>query len=357
MPVVYMGNAAPKGTDGAVIPGAPRVTRVWIPEHYTFDPNVDVEALRGHLYDSLIGRGGITSRPDDEAMLVVTHASGMWPVHSACPPTWVECDNVALAAAIARFYGCPVGAPADVEQTHHTFNGPPGVTYGGNVTALVVNSGLDIASRALGGQTVGGSGTSTATTATTLTDSTQAWTVNAYAGMRVVSGAAWGLILSNTATALTIDRWYVPATPGGAAAAIPATGTYVILAGSPPAWFVGLANNSTAPVASDTTMGGEIVNGTPTGENNVIGTLPTGLLRQIAPFAHTAGSTTFTLTPVFTTNSNESGILPVTVGRISVSTSLIPGNGITMFAETLLNATATFAAVADQLTVTYTLTL
>lgn len=50
-------------------------------------------------------------------------------------------------------------------------------------------------------------GTSTGTGATTLTDSTQAWTVNAYSGCTVSSGGSFGIITSNTATAVTITSW------------------------------------------------------------------------------------------------------------------------------------------------------
>jgi hypothetical protein len=55
-------------------------------------------------------------------------------------------------------------------------------------------------------------GTITAATATTLTDSTQAWTVNEHIGktVRILSGASDGedgVIISNTATELTVPTW------------------------------------------------------------------------------------------------------------------------------------------------------
>jgi hypothetical protein len=63
----------------------------------------------------------------------------------------------------------------------------------------------------------GTQGTATAGTATTLTDSTQAWKVNAYTGFSVtiIAGTGKGevaLISSNTATALTVASWSI-ATP------------------------------------------------------------------------------------------------------------------------------------------------
>lgn len=59
-----------------------------------------------------------------------------WPNHSPVSPTYVhstndtgEADEVTsdLAAMISEAYDIPVGRPDDVEDTHHTISGPPGV--------------------------------------------------------------------------------------------------------------------------------------------------------------------------------------------------------------------------------------
>lgn len=106
--------------------------------------------------------------------------------------------------------------------------------------------------------------------------------------------------------------------------------------------FVGLSNTNIAPAATDTTMTGEIT------------TAGGGLIRKIAPFAHTAGTTTTTLTPVFTANGTDS--LPVTVYAMNVSTSIKTGSAVTQMYETSLSASATLSASGDQLTVTWTVT-
>lgn len=62
-----------------------------------------------------------------EAFTAITAPGGVWAQHSAAPPTWVDSDNKQLAELIVAQYGCECGAPADLEKTHHTDAGPPGV--------------------------------------------------------------------------------------------------------------------------------------------------------------------------------------------------------------------------------------
>lgn len=63
-----------------------------------------------------------------QAAATITLGRGVWESHSkGQPPTWVESDNPVLAGLLAEHYGCVVGAPADVEATHYTESGPPGV--------------------------------------------------------------------------------------------------------------------------------------------------------------------------------------------------------------------------------------
>ena len=81
---------------------------------------------------------------------------------------------------------------------------------------MKVNSGHDKEFLTLaGGTQAGTSGTATSTTATSLTNTGASWSTNQWAGKFVVAGTAYGVIVSNTATVLTIDRWYAPATPTG----------------------------------------------------------------------------------------------------------------------------------------------
>lgn len=195
--------------------------------------------------------------------------------------------------------------------------------------------------RQMGGDTVGATGTSTATSSSSLTDSGATFIASGYIGHVVVAAGVFGVITANTGTALTVDRWYTPGSPGGAAGSTPgATSVYVVLPGGAPAWYIALTANATAPSASDTTLTAEIT------------TASGGLIRKVCPYAHTTGAASYTLTPVFTANGSDS--LPVTIAKIGVFNSLTSGQ---MLFETLLSATATLSAVGDAITVTETVTL
>jgi hypothetical protein len=70
--------------------------------------------------------------PDDittgEIFVTVTAPNGVVRNHSEEQPAWVHCpDKPGLEALLAEHYGCAVGRPDDVEETHYTLNGPPGV--------------------------------------------------------------------------------------------------------------------------------------------------------------------------------------------------------------------------------------
>lgn len=352
---VHIGHAPIEG-----LGGAPAVTYINIPEGdhadggplYGFDPDADVAAISRHL---LTRPDGITSLPGHEALLAVIHPAGLTGHHfGGRGPSWVRATERRFADLLARFYEVPVLEPGDAsfEDTHFTIHGAPGVVPGAatDLQANITQNGRDIWARALGGGQVGFAGTAssgTAPTATVLTDSgTPGWTANQWVGARVVCGGVWGNIVSNTTTALTVDRWYAPATPGGAAGATPAaSAAYVILDGNAPSWFVGISANTTAPASpsTSTSLTGEIT------------TAGGGLVRKIAPYAHTAGANTFTLTPVFTANTSDT--LPVTVAKIGVFDSMVVGDTTsTMLFETLLSATATLSSSGDQLTVTETVT-
>lgn len=103
--------------------------------------------------------------------------------------------------------------------------------------------------------------------------------------------------------------------------------------------YMALTANATAPSASSTTLTGEIA------------TASGGLIRAQATYAHTAGTTTATLTKTFTANSNDSR--PVTIAKIGVLNAASSG---TLVYETLLGSTATITNVGDALTVTHTVT-
>lgn len=207
---------------------------------------------------------------------------------------------------------------------------------------MKVNSGNDQQALVMASQT-GFAGTATATSATTLTSS--GFTASAYIGQIVLAGSTaanfvYGVIVSNTTTVLTVDRWYSPASPGGAAGSTPSsTAPFVILPGGAPAMYTALTANSGAPAAGDTTLTGEITTG------------GGGLVRKMSAYAHTGGAASYTLTTTFTANGSDS--LPVTIAKIGVFTGFVSGQ---MVFETLLSATATLSASGDALTTTHTVT-
>lgn len=221
------------------------------------------------------------------------------------------------------------------------------------------NTGADWQARGMGGDAVVGyTGTSSAVAATSITDNgtPSGWTTNQWAGHIVATGAVYGVIVSNTTglnAVCTIDKWYTPGTPGGAAASNPATGTYVILPGQAPAWWMALSTTATPTnFTDDATMANEIT---------TAGTGGHTLTRSLATFTHTAASghnstnqtSTFSMAYTFTYDgSNPAG--PVTVTRIGLLTSATT-NGILAF-ETNLNASATVSASLDQVAVTWTVT-
>jgi hypothetical protein len=346
--LVELGNPVPANVSYA----CPGVTYLNIPEGYDFNPDTDPHQVMRHLAQ----KGRVTSLGrdcghDNEALLAVVHPDGVVANHHTAPPSWVWSDNEAFSLLISRYYDIALGRPADVEDTHQTKFGGPGVgPWAQPVEALLVNSGNDMVSQLLGGNQVGTTGVATGSTSTTLTNSGALWSSNQWAGMRVFAATSgplmvFGIVVSNTSTALTVDRWYTVATPGATAGTTPSsTGVYVIVDGGGPAWFMGLTANSSAANATDTSLPSEIT------------TSGGGLIRKICPYAHSAGATTYTLTPVFTANSSDS--LPVTIAKIGVFPSMVAADVTdTLMLETLLGTTATLSLSGDQLTVTETVTI
>jgi hypothetical protein len=212
----------------------------------------------------------------------------------------------------------------------------------GLMLATKTNAGLDLEWNTAIGIAAGYTGTATATSATSLTATGTPWGVNAFSGMTVFAGSAYGYIVSNTSSVLTVDRWYNPASPGGAVASVPgSTSVFVIMPQSPPSQFMGLTANATAVGTGDTTLPSEIT------------TAGGGLIRKVGTLAHTAGGATGTITGVFTANGSDS--LPVTIAKMGIGPSLLSAAN-QLFQTILTPSTATLSAVSDQVTVTDTVT-
>jgi hypothetical protein len=347
--LVELGNAHPKNAGGTYA----SVTYVNVAHTNADDYSIDVNALKEHLFQAAMSAGdayAVHNFPGSETLTELFNpVGGLWLEHSFdATPAWVACDeDPAMADFIAAYCGCPVGRPAGVEETYYTNSGAPGVNMSPGPTALVVNNGLDILSRTLGGLIVGfNKATATAATTTSLTATATPFVASAYIGCIVVdlTTGVYGIISANTTSVLTVDRWYNPATPGGAAGTTPGnTDTYAIYSGGPPAWFIGISTTNAASVATDTTMAGEIT------------TSGGGLIRALGTYAHSAGTTTFTLSNTFTSNGTDS--LPATIYRDGLFTSFVNGGTTTMMVETLLNASATLSLSGDALTLTHTLTV
>lgn len=104
--------------------------------------------------------------------------------------------------------------------------------------------------------------------------------------------------------------------------------------------WVALTANNSAPVGTDTVLTGEI------------STAGGGLVRTAATFAHTNGTTTYTLTNTWTANGNDA--LPVTIAKVGAFNAASVG---TLVFETLLNSTATLSAAGDNVPLTWTFTV
>lgn len=339
----------------------PAVTYARIPdEAYPFDASSSPGAaeIALHLARS---SDGVTHLPGLEAFLAVSHPAGVLAAQGIDSPKWVRTSDDDLTELLSAYHGIPGEAPADLEDTHWTRHGsatyPPGAfpPPDAGITALLTNAGRDIWDLNLwsGGAAataVGQTGTATATTATSLTGGTEApggaHATSDAVGQVVVawSSGAYGLVTastSGTSPVYTVDRWYVPGTPGGTAAATPSGTTgYSLLPGGPPALFMGLSANATAVSMSDVALPSEIA------------TAGGGLIRKICVMAHTAGANTTTATAVFTANGSDS--LPVTVAKLGIGPSIV--STVRNALQTLLSATATLNVIGDQLTITDTIT-
>lgn len=179
-------------------------------------------------------------------------------------------------------------------------------------------------------------------TATAVTGTGSTLTSDALKGMRIVmpitsltTKPVYGNILSNTTSVIQVDGWW---NENQAAGTTPAsTSAYFVLPGQGPASYIGLTTDAAA--ASDvTTLPSEITTN--------------GLQRALATFAHTGGTTTYTLSKTFSasgthTNVHKAGNFTGGYGAA--------GGGI-LVANTVLNADATLAS-GDSLAVTWTWTL
>lgn len=220
--------------------------------------------------------------------------------------------------------------------------GKQALALGGGGTTGYVNTSGAVAYAASTPWTV----TPTASPAWTVSTSTNFGAANVWTGYVCVAGGgvsgvmAYGTIISNTATALTVDKWYSAASPTGAAIGPPATNSsFIIIPGNASAWYMGITA-STSIAQTDTALATEQTTN--------------GLGRAPATFAHTFSTTTanssYTLANTFT----YTGTGALTLNSIGVFDAL--SGGVPLF-TTGLSAAATVTASGDAVTVTDTITM
>jgi hypothetical protein len=207
---------------------------------------------------------------------------------------------------------------------------------------LITNAGKDYVAKTLGGKLgFGVTGTiATASSATSLTATATPFVASAYIGQIVVaeqgtSAPVWGNIGANSTSVLTVDAWYqgddsAGTTPGS-------TANYNILAGGGMARYMALTENASAASTASTALTGEISTG--------------GCSRALATFAHTDGTSTYTLVKAFSVTASFPAIHRM--GLFTAGT--LAAAGVICF-ETVLNADANVVN-GDTLTITETVTL
>lgn len=166
----------------------------------------------------------------------------------------------------------------------------------------------------------------------------------------------FGVIVSNTGTAVTVDQWYAVPVTGAAGTTPNATGKYTILPGMSWAAWVGLSTNASAAAAGDIlrTADGLFGDGTGGGaatEQNANG-LARAYLGQGGSTAPTYGSGTYVLAHTWTYTAGST----VTLQKVVMCNTLAVAGSL-LFLETLLSAPGTVNANGDTITVTWTVTL
>lgn len=208
----------------------------------------------------------------------------------------------------------------------------------------------------------GATGAATATSATSLTNTGAAFPTTGgpntgLQGQVVVSAAAgvpgvFGVILSNTATVLTIDQWWNVASATAAAGTTPtATAEYIVLPWNSFANWIGLSTNSSAAAAGDVTRtaDGLYADGTTSGTATEQST--NGLSRvYVQPTFPGAGQIQLQYTWTYTGSSS------VAIAKACLFNTKAAA-GTLLVLETLTSATATVNANGDTIQLTWTINL
>lgn len=160
-----------------------------------------------------------------------------------------------------------------------------------------------------------------------------------------------GVIVSNIATAFTVDQWYAIPVTGAAGTTPNGTAGYVILPGGS-GWlpWMAISTDTTTPAANDAQPGATF-----TGEQTANG-LARAFVGQggaTAPII-TPGTTTSTVALDHTWTYSTTGA--VVIAKMLLYNALSVAGNLLAF-ETLLNATGTVSLSGDTLRITHTITV
>lgn len=329
---------------------SPFICYTHIPDNYGYDPGIDVDALRCQVSDAVLYNGGITScGAENEALLPIVHPTmGILPSYTPERPSWVKADDPVFERILSEYFEIPAGTPANYEDHWRRVGNKriaPGTPQSAAfaLDALHTNVGVAQMSQAIGGGSTGTTGTATATSATSLTNSGASWATNAWAGYIVIAGGVFGVVVSNTATVLTIDQWYALPETGSAGSTPSGTTVYAIIPGGRlSSWYMGITTTNITPAVTDTSLSGEAT--------------ANGMARKLATYtvtsAASSGAETFTLAATYTYSTSGS----LTFYALGLFTSAVKSDTTdTMCYETSFSSSATVQNNGDQLTVTDTL--
>lgn len=217
---------------------------------------------------------------------------------------------------------------------------------------LLTNIGRDWWADGFGAKAAaGGQGSpATASSATSITATATPWTASNLATPQlgiagkvifvpitnITTAPVYGLVVSNTTSVATVDKWWTPDF-AGTGTTPSSTAAFLIMPGTGPgAIFMALTTNSGAASAADTALASEITNN--------------GAARAKATYAHTYGAATATHQVVFSITGTLTAIHKMGLFPTSAAAGADP-----LIFETVLNQDATVGN-GDSLTVTDTIT-
>lgn len=235
---------------------------------------------------------------------------------------WVAAENDYLEGLLAHQLGAERGVPGDVEETHHTENGPPGESTDSVVVGPEASSTPPTSTF----------GTATGASAPPTEPNHHFDFARQFTDGMEVGGCHEhfrryrdhdGIAFLRTAA----GRDFQSRVMGDTAST--GTGSYAA------ANYIAMTESSVAPADGDTTLSGELTD--------------SGLARAQGVYAHVAGATTYTITKTFTSGT-ATARTPAKAGMFNASSS-----GSMVFETLITNPPA--LQLGDAITCTWTITI